>query len=438
MQITICPIDSVLPFPKNPRTHSREQVERIAKSILEFGFNQPIVIDEDGIILVGHGRLEAAKWLRLRDIPTVKLTGLTEEKKRAYRILDNKLQNDSTWDFESLESELALLEENGFDLEPWGLDDLKSLFPEEEPEAEEDDFDPSTLDDQETYIKTGDIIELGKHRVMCGDSTSKEDVVQLMQGEVADLLFTSPPYSDMRTYGNASTDLSPEYIAKFIPAWNDSVGNFAVNLGLKFQDGEMVQYWDHFIKEAKDCGLKLLGWNVWHKDTGATVAAATNMFYLRHEFIFVFGSDRKRLNRTIKNKSEYTKEQLEKGKRVLIRQADGEMTYTSSKVYNSHQLHSVLTINPVTTHGDHVATFPIELPAEHVKAFSDKDGLIAESFLGSGTTLIAADQLNRVCYGMEISPKYCQVIIERYKKHCEKSNKPFICKINGESFSGAS
>lgn len=125
MQTKLIPTDSILPYPKNPRTHSETQVERIAKSIKEFGFNQPIVVDEKNVVLVGHGRLEAAKKLGLGEVPTLQLKKLTETQKTAYRVLDNKLQNDSTWDFESLELEIGLLEESGFDLESWGLDSLK-------------------------------------------------------------------------------------------------------------------------------------------------------------------------------------------------------------------------------------------------------------------------------------------------------------------------
>lgn len=133
MQTKLSPIDSILPYPKNPRTHSETQIDRIAKSIKEFGFNQPIVVDEKNVVLVGHGRLEAAKKLGLEEVPTLRLKKLSETQKTAYRVLDNKLQNDSTWDFDTLQEELTLLEDNGFELEPWGLDQLifNSLDPVE-------------------------------------------------------------------------------------------------------------------------------------------------------------------------------------------------------------------------------------------------------------------------------------------------------------------
>lgn len=131
MQIEQIALSTITPYAKNNRTHPADQIERIAASIKHFGFNQPVVIDENNVCLVGHGRLLAAQKLGLDKIPTLKKTELSEKQKRAYRILDNKLQNDSTWEFENLESELKLLEAEGFELEPWGLESLRDLFPSE-------------------------------------------------------------------------------------------------------------------------------------------------------------------------------------------------------------------------------------------------------------------------------------------------------------------
>ena len=192
MNVEIIPIAEITPYHQNNRKHGDLQVERIAKSIKDFGFNQPLVLDSDKTVLVGHGRLLAAKQLGMDALPCLIIKGLTEAKKRAYRILDNKLQNDSEWDFEALGLELGFLEEQGFDLEGWGLDDLKALFPEPELESFEDDGPGELL--KESYIKTGDLIELGPHRVLCGDSTSVEDVERLLDGKVPILMVTDPPY----------------------------------------------------------------------------------------------------------------------------------------------------------------------------------------------------------------------------------------------------
>lgn len=435
MQVKNNPINSIIPYEFNNRIHDEKQINLIANSINEFGFNQPIVIDESNVVLVGHGRLLAAQKLGLDAIPTLQLKNLTEAKKRAYRILDNKLQNDSTWNLESLDLELEALQEEGFQLEDWGLDDLLKLLPIEEPEIYEDEVPEVPEVPTETYIKENDLIELGKHKVLCANTLNQDSVDLLMQNNKAKILFTSPPYSDMRTYGVKDLDLSPETIAEFIKTWSNYSENLAVNLGLKFHQSECVTYWDPFLVVAKREELKLLAWNVWAKNHGASVANACNMFYITHEFIFVFGEQKIRLNRTVPNK-----EKVDTTKKDIrtVRQANGEMKKTTTAQYNSHQIHSVLNINPSATQGDHVAIFPIELPGEYIKAFTDNDDLVLDSFLGSGTTLIAAEQLGRICYGMEISPAYCQVIIERYKKHCEKVGKPFECKINGEVFNGTS
>jgi hypothetical protein len=181
------PISSIIPYEKNNRKHNQTQVDRIAKSIKEFGFNQPIVIDEANVILVGHGRLEASKKLKLQEVPVLQLKNLTETQKKAYRILDNKLQNDSEWDFDNINLELDFLVENEFDLTEWGLDELRLGGDDE---VVEDDFEET--EQTEIYIKTGDLIELGRHRVLCGDST--KDVKGVLKNITIDLVTTDPPY----------------------------------------------------------------------------------------------------------------------------------------------------------------------------------------------------------------------------------------------------
>lgn len=148
METVEAKIDSLIPYEFNNRNHDEQQVDRIANSIQSFGFNQPIVVDENNVILVGHGRLLAAQKLGLKTAPVLKKTGLTETQKKAYRILDNKLQNDSTWSFDNLELELGFLEDNGFELEPWGLDELRDLFGQEEAEP---NLDPSSFSYQEQF-----------------------------------------------------------------------------------------------------------------------------------------------------------------------------------------------------------------------------------------------------------------------------------------------
>jgi len=406
MQTQLSPIDSIIPYPKNPRTHSETQVERIAKSIKEFGFNQPIVVDEKNIVLVGHGRLEAAKKLGLKEVPTLQLKKLSETQKGAYRVLDNKLQNDSTWDFETLELELKELESNGFELEPWGLDDLKDLFEQEDPEVKDDDFDESECENDETFIKLGDLIELGAHRVMCGDSTKSEDVDYLMCSKKSTMIFTDPPYA---LFGN-STGVAGISDDKMVRPFFRELFNQAKRITEKFGHIYICCDWHSaFSIEAisREVELKAKNLCIWDKGDGGVGA----MYQQCYEMIWFFANSP--INRT-------TMHTVKRGERVV----NGVPNIWRSSRVHGERLHN--------------AQKPIEIVCIPIENGSDFGDIVADLFLGSGSTLIAADQLGRICYGMEISPKYCHVIIERYKKYCKDNNKPFVCKINGEKFSGTS
>lgn len=401
MDIKYVDIHTVLPYEFNNRTHAESQVDRIARSIKEYGFNQPIVIDEDNIILVGHGRLLAAQKLGLNKVPVLVKSGLSEVDKKAYRILDNKLQNDSTWDFNNLELELGYLEDNNFELSEWGLDDLKSLFPEEELDVHEDEG-PGELP-EETYIKRGDLIELGKHRVLCGDSTSEGALSALIIDKSLSLMVTDPPYGV--TYvgktNNALTiendDLDDEAL--------DTLWRAVLDLWVsKLQEGGSVYVAAPpgprhlvFANALKDAGIYRQQL-IWAKNT--MVLGHSNYHY-KHEPIFY-----------------------------------GWKPGAKCKFTDDRTKTSLLEYDKPSANREHPTMKPIELWAELIRNSSSKADIVCDPFLGSGTTVIAADQLNRVCYGMEIEPKYCQVIIERYKRHCEKVNKPFECKINGEAFNG--
>jgi DNA modification methylase len=227
----------------------------------------------------------------------------------------------------------------------------------------------------------------------------------------------------MRTYQDG-TDVSLDKICSFIPAWSEYVDYYAVNLGLKFQDGAVVPYWQQYIDTANNCGLKLLGWNVWDKQKAGSVAQATNMFTLTHEWIFVFGEKRKILERTVPNQlDKYAKRHgenfLTDGADRAIRKQDGSMSEkTASPVYTHHQLHSVIRCFPEL--GDvrklHPAIYPIELPTQYFEAMTESDDLIADPFLGSGTSIIAAQKMegDRTVYGFELSEAYCEVICQRF------------------------
>lgn len=204
MKIVYKKVNDLIPYINNSRTHSEEQVNQIVASISEFGFTNPLLIDEKDNIIAGHGRLLASKKLKMEEVPCIVLSGLTEAQKKAYIIADNKMALNAGWDEELLKIELENLKELDFDLELTGfdVDELDDIFQvEEEQEIVEDEV-PEVP--EEPKAKLGDIYQLGNHRLMCGDSTSEEDVAKLMNGVKADMVFTDPPYgyeyqSNMRT-----------------------------------------------------------------------------------------------------------------------------------------------------------------------------------------------------------------------------------------------
>ena len=401
--------DKLTPYENNAKQHPDEQVEHIANSIREFGFRQPIVVDADNVVVIGHGRLLAAKKLGLETVPVVRADDLSEAQIKALRLADNKT-NESEWDFSALESELDDLADE-FDMTDFGFDESGET--DETPqEAQEDDFDVDAP--VEAKAKLGDIYQMGQHRLICGDSTDVAVIDRLMDGVKADMLFTSPPYSDMREY-NGGKDLSVSNISKFIGAYRPYTDYQCVNLGIQRKDHEIVQYWDEYIAKAKECGYKLLAWNVWDKMECGSIGQQSAFFPIRHEWIFVFGTDFYEINRTQQKKTQPTRAK----ESTTRRQKDGSLS-KSTQGDQSHflkQMESVIQITPVKVHDiDHPAPFPVDLPAEYIKAMTNEGDSVIEPFGGSGSTLIACEQLNRKCYICELDPHYVDVIIARWEQ----------------------
>jgi site-specific DNA-methyltransferase (adenine-specific) len=398
MQVKDAAIEAIIPYEFNNRNHDAVQIDRIANSIKEFGFNQPIVVDESNIVLVGHGRLLAAQKLGLLKVPVVKLDKLTENQKKAYRILDNKLQNDSTWSFDNLELELGFLEDNDFDLKSWGLDELRGLFDKDEPETYEDG--PIECENEETFIKLGDIINLGEHCLICADCTSWD----LESLGLFDMIITDPPYGvayigktdDALTIEN--DDIDEESLTNL---WNGCIDALWANL----KDGGVI-YAAVPPGPLRQIFAQAL------KDRGA----------LRQELVWL-------KNSLVMGRSDYHY----KHEPILYGWKPGAAHYVTTDRSKT----DVLEHDRPTASREHPTMKPISLWAELIGNSSRQGETIFDPFLGSGTTLIACDQLKRICYGVEIEPKYCHVIVERYKRHCEKVGKPFECKINGEPYSGA-
>lgn len=426
------PIDKLVPYAKNSRTHSDAQVAQIAASIREWGWTTPVLVDETGSIIAGHGRLQAARRLQMTEVPVVVATGWSEAQKRAYVIADNKLALNAGWDNELLALELGELEGLGFDLELTGfsLDEIDALKPVEvaagltdEDEVPEAPADPVT--------RLGDVWLLGRHRLMCGDSTSIDSVDKLMNGGKADFCFTSPPYADQREY-NGGKELSTEHLATFIRAASGICDFFAVNLGLSRKDGEINQYWNDYIVEAKNCGLKLLSWNIWNREgMGGSIGNMTAMFPIEHEWIFIFGNDAKEINRTKNNKHGG-----ESGKST-IRQKGGETTPNNWAINKKGKIGTVFTCDFARGKKEHPAMFPVEFPIAYIESCTNVNDVVYEPFGGSGSTMIACEKIARTARLMELDPKYCDVIVKRWQDFTgkqaihEDTGKPFAEVTNG-------
>jgi len=404
-------LTAIYPNPKNPRTIKDDRFKKMVASIKEFPAMmplRPIVVDKDGMILGGNMRFKALKELGMKEIPdnwVKSAEGLTEDEQKRFIVEDNLQFGD--WD-EALLSEDYSLE----DLQDWGVE-LESYGIEPEPkEAADDGYEEP--DEIKTDIVLGDLFTIGNHRLLCGDSTSATDVEKLMAGEKAESLFTSPPYSDMRTY-EEGTDVSIDKLIEFIPTFHPYTNFQVVNLGIQRKDNEVVQYWDEYIAKAKSCGLKLLSWNVWDKMNAGSISNQNAMFAIVHEWIFVFGEHAKELNRTIPNK--------DKGRvndHISRRQVDGKLRKAKSyTIGDYHQLDTIIHNHSQKERDEftikHPAVFPVALPFEYIQAMTNETEIVSDPFLGSGTTMVAAHQLDRRCFGMEIAPRYCQIIIDRMK-----------------------
>lgn len=379
-------LDELKPYEFNNRNHPAEQVEQIAKSLQEFGWTNPILVDEDMSIIAGHGRYLASLKLGITEAPCVILSGMTEEKKRAYRILDNKLTEDSSWAMDNLSLEVGWLQDQGFDVAEWGLDELVEDWNDEQLEAEDDGYAGEVP--SETFLKLGDLLELGQHRVLCGDFSSSD--------MTADFIFADPPYGI-----NEQTDR--DYTAhsriakggKFNKIIGDDSTDTAYRAIQKFADIK-IQVWfgaNHYAHALEESP----SWLVWDKrceDKERDYNSDAELAWIK-----------------CKTKSVRVFRHKWKG---LIKDSE----------------HGVARVHPTQK--------PIALVAFCIQEYGQDTKTVLDPFLGSGTTLIAADQLGRICYGMEISPQYCQVILDRYIAHCLKSNKKADVKINGEVYNPVS
>ena len=369
-------VNDLIPYINNPRIND-EAVDVVAASIKEFGFKNPIIIDKGNVIIAGHARLKAAKKLGLKEVPVIRVEDLTDKQIKAFRIADNRTSEFAEWDMELLEIELEGLDDlfTGFDVAVF--DDIKGI----DREVEEDDFDEEPP--EEPISKKGDIWLLGRHRLMCGDSTSEEDVVKLMNGEKADMLFTDPPYGVNYTGGHFhSGDVNIKRPREKLIA--DDTANIYrefLPVVLPFVDGPCyVWFADTKAREVYNAlhenNTEIHALLIWHK-VNATYAAMNAQYKQRHEPCLYF----KPKGSTLRWIGPTTESTIWEIKRDAVNEY-------------------------------HPTQKPIALAAKAIKNHDVR--VVLDVFGGSGSTLIACEQLNKICYMMELNEKYVDVIVDRY------------------------
>ncbi len=426
------PLDRLRPYDRNPRTHSDEQVARIAASIVEFGFTNPVLAAGDGTVIAGHGRLEAARRLGLDRVPVLVLDHLTPAQRRAYVIADNQLALTSGWNDALLAEELHALNGVGFDLDLLGFDDadldrLMAPLTEgdtgEDADADAQDSDADAAPDPlaDPVSRPGDLWLLGEHRLLCGDSTDAAAVSRLMAGETAALCFTSPPYAQQRDYatgGIRDWDALMGGVFTHLPMAAD--GQVLVNLGLVHRGGEWQPYWDSWLDWMREAGWKRFGWYVW--DQGAALPGDWNgRLGPSFEFVFHFCRQPRKPNKIVpcKYAGEDTHLRAD-GHSTAMRRADGsvgEWTHAGQPTQTHRIPDNVIRIGRHKARGievEHPAVFPVALPEFVMQAYSDAGDVCYEPFSGSGTAIVAAVRTGRRMRAIDLAPAYVDVAVRRW------------------------
>ena len=412
-------VADLVPYARNARTHSDAQVAQIAASIREWGWTTPVLIDEAGGLIAGHGRVLAARKLGIVDVPAMVANGWSEAQKRAYILADNKLTLNAGWDDDLLKIELGDLKELDFDLSliGFGDDELAALL--DTTEGLTDPDDAPAVEAQAVSV-LGDAWILGRHRLVCGDSTNPEHIERLMVGKQADLCFTSPPYGQQRDYksgGIADWDKLMQGVFGILPVKHEA--QVLVNLGMIHRDGEWMPYWDGWVDWMRVAGWRRFGWYVWDQGFGMP---GQNLGRLAssHEWIFHFNHAPK-LNKTIAKKPENLAIRVTK----VGRKKDGTVNKASVSSDDPSKIpDSVIRVMRHQARGiemAHPAVFPVDLVSEMPTAFSDPDDIVYEPFGGSGTQIISAQKNGRTCLAMEIAPQYVDVAIRRWQNFTGQS-----------------
>lgn len=405
MKLIYMKVEDLIPYDRNPRINDHA-VEAVAASIEEFGFKVPIIIDKDNEIVAGHTRIKAAKMLGMEEVPTIIADDLTDEQVKAFRIADNKTAELAEWDYEILMAELDLLED--IDMEQFGFDDLADIL---EPTAEEDGYELEVPD--EPRAKLGEVYQLGRHRLMCGDSTKKEDIDILMNGDKADLFLTDPPYNVDYVGGTkealtmTNDNMGDREYRKFL-AEAFRAANAVMKAGAAFYIWHADTY--NAKGACRDAGWTVRQCLIWNKNS---LVMGRQDYHWKHEPC-LYGWKEGAAHYFIDDRTQSTV--YEDGIPEYKKMKKAELVELLDEIYSDKISTTVINEKKPHLSEEHPTMKPIKLLARLINNSTKRKWLTLDLFGGSGSTLIACEQLDRTCYMMELDPRYIDVIIDRWEK----------------------
>lgn len=398
-QMQLVDINKLIPYINNARTHSPEQIKKLRSSLREFGFINPVIIDRDFNVIAGHGRIAAAKEENLKEIPCVFADHLSEAQKKAYIIADNRMAMDAGWDEELLRVEIESLQAEDFDIGLTGFDEkeIADLFGGgDETEVKDDDYDLTAALEKASFVQRGDIWTVGRHRLMCGDATSSEDVSALMGETKANLILTDPPYgvsfksSSGLTIQNDS--MKNEEFYHFLLSAFKCMADHLEKGGSAYvfhADTEGLNFRKAFI----DAGFHLAGCCIWVKDS---LVLGRSDYQWQHEPVLY-----------------------------------GFMQNGKHKWYSDRKQTTIWNFDKPKRNANHPTSKPLDLLSYPIGNSTQENAVVIDTFGGSGSTMMACEQMNRICCMMELDEKYASVILRRYVEDTGNADDVYVIR-NGE------
>lgn len=381
-EMNLVDVDKLIPYVNNARTHSKEQINKLRASIREFGFINPVIIDRDYNVIAGHGRILASQEEGIDKVPCVFVDYLTDAQKKAYIIADNRMALDADWDEELLKIEIESLKDEDFDLSFTGFDEseLLDLFGDDSKgKVEDDNFDLSSALEKASFVEKGDVWTIGKHRLMCGDATSKEDVQTLMGDTKGNLILTDPPYG---VSFKSSSGLTIENDSMK----NDEFYNFLLsafkNMADHLETGGSAYVFHadteglNFRKAFVDSGFHLAGCCIWVKNS---LVLGRSDYQWQHEPVLY-----------------------------------GFMQNGKHRWYSDRKQTTIWNFDKPKKNSNHPTSKPLDLLSYPISNSTQENAVVIDTFGGSGSTLMACEKMNRICYTMELDEKYASVILRRY------------------------